>query len=80
MPLFLLLCVQPVCGNIRNNVQDSAVQMFMNNTDFIHPPAFTEDDRFLGITLNAIIHGKNAHVPTLHFNLRHVVMKLQNGG
>lgn len=47
-------------------------------TSLTQSRTFTEDHSFLGISLNAIIHGKNPHVPTLHFNLRHVVMKLGN--
>ncbi|XP_076125978.1 oxygen-dependent coproporphyrinogen-III oxidase, mitochondrial-like isoform X2 [Alosa pseudoharengus] len=40
---------------------------------------FTEDHSFLGISFVCIVHAKNPHVPAGHFNLRILVMKLNDG-
>ncbi|XP_062400130.1 oxygen-dependent coproporphyrinogen-III oxidase, mitochondrial-like [Sardina pilchardus] len=40
---------------------------------------FTKDHNFLGISLSCVVHAKNPHVPAGEFNLRFMVMKLNNG-
>ncbi|KAG9355244.1 hypothetical protein JZ751_000082 [Albula glossodonta] len=48
-------------------------------TSLAETKTFAEDHTLLAVTVSSVIHARSPHIPTYHFNLRLIVMKLADG-